>query len=220
MEVELRVEGRNLVFAAKEKDQVISTLSVSPDIGGNGEPIYQIKNAFTKGLYRRRGYMDAILKEVFDCMLSEQEAFVFLGTREPVVFAKYGFVQIVKPQDPFPDTLGRIVDVKSFLNLFESEKEFVLSLRIHDDMLPENDGVYMVHCGPEGGRLNAVKIANPAMSNAEGEKLVAEAEVTVSDLIQFAFGLKEAKDAFKVTVSIKKDEICERISKLSFKQIV
>ena len=220
MEVELRVEGRNLVFAAKEKDQVISTLSVSPDIGGNGEPIYQIKNAFTKGLYRRRGYMDAILKEVFDCMLSEQEAFVFLGTREPVVFAKYGFVQIVKPQDPFPDTLGRIVDVKSFLNLFESEKEFVLSLRIHDDMLPENDGVYMVHCGPEGVRLNAVKIANPAMSNAEGEKLVAEAEVTVSDLIQFAFGLKEAKDAFKVTVSIKKDEICERISKLSFKQIV
>ena len=220
MEVELRVEGRNLVFAAKEKDQVISTLSVSPDIGGNGEPIYQIKNAFTKGLYRRRGYMDAILKEVFDCMLSEQEAFVFLGTREPVVFAKYGFVQIVKPQDPFPDTLGRIVDVKSFLNLFESEKEFVLSLRIHDDMLPENDGVYMVHCGPEGGRLNAVKIANPAMSNAEGEKLVAEAEVTVSDLIQFAFGLKEAKDAFKVTVSIKKDEICERISKLSFKQTV
>ncbi|MBP5565331.1 MAG: hypothetical protein J6X45_06390 [Lachnospiraceae bacterium] len=78
MEVELRVEGRNLVFAAKEKDQIISTLSVSPDIGGNGEPIYQIKNAFTKGLYRRRGYMDAILKEVFDCMLSEQEAFVFL----------------------------------------------------------------------------------------------------------------------------------------------
>lgn len=220
MEVELRVEGRNLVFAAKEKDQVISTLSVSPDIGGNGEPIYQIKNAFTKGLYRRRGYMDAILKEVFDCMLSEQEAFVFLGTREPVVFAKYGFVQIVKPQDPFPDTLGRIVDVKSFLNLFESEKEFVLSLRIHDDMLPENDGVYMIHCGPEGGRLNAVKIANPAMSNAEGEKLVAEAEVTVSDLIQFAFGLKEAKDTFKVTVSIKKDEICERISKLSFKQTV
>ena len=220
MEVELRVEGRNLVFAAKEKDQVISTLSVSPDIGGDGTPIYQIKNAFTKGLYRRRGYMDAILKEVFECMLSEQEAFVFLGTREPAVFAKYGFIQIVEPKDPFPDTLGRIVDVKSFLKYFESEHEFVLSLRIHDDMLPENDGVYMVHCGPEGGRLNAVKIANPNMSNAEGEKLVAEAEVDVKDLIQFAFGLKKAEDAFKVTVSIKKDEICERLNKLSFKQTV
>ena len=46
MEVELRVEGRNLVFAAKEKEQVISTLSVSPDIGGDGSTIYQIKNAF------------------------------------------------------------------------------------------------------------------------------------------------------------------------------
>ncbi len=220
MEVELRVEGRNLVFAAKEKDQVISTLSVSPDIGGNGEPIYQLKNAFTKGLYRRRGYMDAILKEVFTCMQSEQEAFVFLGTREPVVFKKYGFVNIVVPTDPFPDTLGRIVDVKSFLNLFESEKEFVLSLRIHDDMLPENDGVFMVHCGPEGGRLNSIKIANPNMSNAQGEKLACEAEVDVADLIQFGFGLKKAKEAFKVTVSIKEDEICERLDSLSFKQSV
>jgi len=220
MEVELRVEGRNLVFAAKEKDQVISTLSVSPDIGGNGEPIYQIKNAFTKGLYRRRGYMDAILKEVFECMLSEQEAFVFLGTREPVVFAKYGFVQIVKPQDPFPDTLGRIVDVKSFLRYFESEKEFVLSLRIVDDMLPENDGIYMIHCGPEGGSLNAVKIANPNMSNTQGETLAAEASVTVADLIQFGFGLKKAEEAFKVTVSIKKDEICERLDTLEFKQTI
>lgn len=220
MEVELRVEGKNLVFAAKEKDQIISTLSVSPDIGGNGEPIYQLKNAFTKGLYRRRGYMDAILKEVFSCMQSEQEAFVFLGTREPVVFKKYGFVNIVAPTDPFPDTLGRIIDVKTFLNLFESEKEFVLSLRIHDDMLPENDGVYMVHCGPEGGRINSVKIANPGMSNAQGEKLACEAEVDVADLIQFGFGLKKAKDAFKVTVKIKEDEICERLDGLKFKQSV
>ena len=35
MEVELRVEGRNMVFAAKEKDQVISTLALSPDMGGD-----------------------------------------------------------------------------------------------------------------------------------------------------------------------------------------
>ena len=220
MEVELRVEGRNLVFAAKEKDQVISTLSVSPDIGGNGQPIYQIKNAFTKGLYRRRGYMDAILKEVFACMQSEQEPFVFLGTREPQVFAKYGFIQIVKPQDPFPDTLGRIIDVKSFINLVESEKEFVLSLRIHDEMLPENDGVYMVHCGPEGGMLNCIKIANPLMSNEQGEKLACEAEVDVKDLIQFGFGLKNAKEAFKIVVKMKEDEICERLDNLKFKQSV
>ena len=220
MEVELRVEGRNLVFAAKEKDQVISTLSVSPDIGGDGTPIYQIKNAFTKGLYRRRGYMDAILKEVFACLQSEQESFVFLGTREPQIFAKYGFVHIEKPTDPLPDTLGRIVDVKSFLKYFQSEKEFVMSMRIHDDILPENDGIYMVHCGPVGGRLTAVKIANPLIENGEGEKLAAEVSVDVANLISFAFGLKSAEEAFDVTVSIKKDEICERLSKLKFMQRV
>lgn len=220
MEVELRIEGRNIVFAAKEKDQVISTLSLSPDIGGDGNPVYQIKNVFTKGLYRRRGYMDANLKEVFACMQSEKETFVFLGTREPMIFKKYGFVHIVEPKDPFPDTLGRIIDVRSFLALFEAEKEFVLSLRIHDEMLIENDGVYMVHCGPMGGRLNAVKIANPLMENNEGEKLVAEAEVSVDDLIQFGFGIKKAEEAFKITVPIKKDEICERLDSLKFMQSI
>ena len=83
-----------------------------------------------------------------------------------------------------------------------------MSVRIHDDMLIENDGIYMVHCGPTGGRLTAVKIANPKMENGEGEKLAAEVSVNVSDLIQFAFGLKSAEEAFDVTVPIKKDEIC------------
>ena len=220
METELRVEGRNLVFAAKEKDQVISTLSVSPDIGGDGTTIYQIKNAFTKGLYRRRGYMDAILKDVFACMQSEQEAFVFLGTREPIVFKKYGFVDIVKLEDPFPNTLGRIVDVKSFLRYFESEKEFVLSLQITDDMLPENEGIFMVHCGPEGGRLNSMKIAVPETDGTGCEAIAAEAKVDVADLIQFGFGLKSAKDAFKIAVPIKQDEICNALDNLKFKQSV
>ncbi len=220
METELRVEGRNLVFAAKEKDQVISTLSVSPDIGGDGTTIYQIKNAFTKGLYRRRGYMDAILKDVFACMQSEQEAFVFLGTREPIVFKKYGFVDIVKLEDPFPNTLGRIVDVKSFLRYFESEKEFVLSLQITDDMLPENEGIFMVHCGPEGGRLNSMKIAVPETNGTGCEAIAAEAKVDVADLIQFGFGLKNAKEAFKIAVPIKKDEICSALDNLKFKQSV
>ena len=220
MEVELRVEGRNLVFAAKEKDQVISTLSVSPDIGGDGSTIYQIKNAFTKGLYRRRGYMDAILKEVFNCMQSEQEAFVFLGTREPQIFAKYGFVDIVKPQDPFPETLGRIIDVKSFLRYFESENEFVMSLHIKDEMLPENDGIFMVHCGPEGGRLNSMRISIPANCTDACERVAAEASVDVKDLIQFGFGLKKAEDAFKVAVKIREEEIFEALNKLQFKQSV
>ena len=220
MEVELRVEGRNLVFAAKEKEQVISTLSVSPDIGGDGSTIYQIKNAFTKGLYRRRGYMDAILKEVFACMQSEEEAFVFLGTREPQIFDKYGFVDIVKPQDPFPETLGRIIDVKSFLRYFESEKEFVLSLQIKDDMLPENEGIYMIHCGPEGGRLNSMRISLPETEGIGCEKIAAEAIVDVKDLIQFGFGLKSANEAFNIAVKMKEDEIWSALDKLQFKQSV
>ena len=220
MEVELRVEGRNLVFAAKEKDQVISTLSVSPDIGGDGTTIYQIKNAFTKGLYRRRGYMDAILKEVFNCMQSEQEAFVFLGTREPQVFTKYGFVDIVKPQDPFPETLGRIIDVKSFLRYFESEKEFVMSLHIKDEMLPENDGIFMVHCGPEGGRLNSMRISIPANCDNACERVAAEAKVDVKDLIQFGFGLKSAEEAFEVAVKMREEEIFGALNNLKFKQKV
>ncbi len=78
----------------------------------------------------------------------------------------------------------------------------------------------MVHCGPEGGRLNSVKIANPLMSNEQGEKLACEASVDVADLIQFGFGLKEAKDAFKITVKMKEEEILNRLGELKFKQSV
>lgn len=216
MNVELRVEGRTLAFAAKEKDQVISTLSLAPDISKEGYAVFQIRNAFTKGLYRRRGYMDANLKEVFSCLQAEKEPFVFLGTREPEIFKKYGFVHIQKPTDPFPDVLGRIVDVKSFISYFSNSRELVLSLRVYDDMIPENDGIYFIHCSPEGGPLTPVKIANPNMTNGEGEKLAAEAEVTVADLIQFGFGLKTAKEAFKIVVPIKETEICERLDNLSF----
>ena len=165
--------------------------------------------------------MDAILKDVFACLQSEQEAFVFLGTREPAVFAKYGFVDIVKPTDPFPNTLGRIVDVKSFLKYFESEKEFVLSLQITDEMLPENDGIFMVHCGPTGGRLNSMKISMDEVPESGGcEKIAAEAKVDVSDLIQFGFGLKSAKEAFKIAVSFKEEELFKALDNLKFKQTV
>lgn len=217
MEIELRIEGRSLVFAAKEKDQVISTLSLKQDISDNGVAIFQICNAFTKGIYRRRGYMDANLKEVFTTLQAEREPFVFLGTREPEIFEnKYGFKHIIAPKDPFPDTLGRIVDVRSFISYFSNDKEFVLSLRVYDDMLIENDGIYFIHCSPDGGVLTPVKIANPKMTNGEGEKIAAEAEVSVDDLIQFAFGLKTAKEAFKIVVPIKEAELCENLDKLKF----
>jgi predicted acetyltransferase len=153
-------------------------------------------------------------------MQSEQEAFVFLGTREAEIFEKYGFVDIVKPQDPFPETLGRIVDVKSFLRYFESEKEFVMSLHIKDEMLPENDGIFMVHCGPEGGRLNSTRISLPANCTDACERVAAEASVDVKDLIQFGFGLKKAEEAFKVAVKMREEEIFEALNKLQFKQSV
>ena len=58
------------------------------------------------------------------------------------------------------------------------------------------------------------------MSNEQGEKLACEAEVDVKDLIQFGFGLKNAKEAFKIVVKMKEDEICERLDNLKFKQSV
>ena len=89
-----------------------------------------------------------------------------------------------------------------------------------DEMLPENDGIFMVHCGPEGGRLNSTRISLPANCTDACERVAAEASVDVKDLIQFGFGLKKAEEAFKVAVKMRENEIFEALNKLTFKQTV
>ena len=95
-----------------------------------------------------------------------------------------------------------------------------MSLQIKDDMLPENDGIYMVHCGPEGGRLNSMKIAVPENCDNACEKVAAEASVDAKDLIQFGFGLKKAEEAFRVAVKMREEEIWTALNNLKFNQSV
>ena len=79
----------------------------------------------------------------------------------------------------------------------------------------------MDHCGPTGGRLNSMKISMAEVPESGGcEKIAAEAKVDVSDLIQFGFGLKSAKEAFKIAVSFKEEELFKALDNLKFKQTV
>lgn len=113
-----------------------------------------------------------------------------------------------------PAIMGRIIDVKKMLSAWESEREFVVALRIMDERLYGNDGIYMLHCGPMGGKITPVKIADADKTNAAGECCHAECEVNIADLTAFCFGYKPAKECFKVYAKSKAEELWERFDAL------
>lgn len=110
--------------------------------------------------------------------------------------------------------MARIIDVKEMISKLEAPKEFVLAIKIFDERIPENAGLYLLHCGPKGGNLAAVKIGDTSLKNAAGEKLSAECEITIENLTRFCFGYKDAKDCFKVYVKSKEEEILGNLDNL------
>ena len=354
MEIVYLAEGDNLVFAGRENMETVSSLYLAPHYTGRGEELCEIKNVFTKEKFRRRGNMDALMKEAFQCMQSEAEPYTFLRPMEEKYFVPYGFVKVeersgiringlrlnddllrtanetegefhllvkdsedyrIRPvsekdagivanfindrlknqsdcyilqsahtvmnlkntckekggnlflvecknslccvfaytlvkqeivneadgkstafsdkrpvfmlctdefkkedlflEDPDPIvTMARIIDVKAILSTVQCPKEFVMALRIFDERIVENAGLYMLHCGPMGGKLSAIKIGDSEMKNAEGEKLSAEGEITIENLTRFLFGFKKAQDCFKIYVKSKEEETFENLNAL------
>lgn len=354
MEIVYLAEGDNLVFAGKENLETVSSLYLAPHYTSRGEELCEIKNVFTKEKFRRRGNMDTLMKEAFQCMQSEGEPYTFLRPMEEKYFIPYGFVdveqrknyringlrltdallknanetdeafhlsvkdskeyvirpvgesdagkaaifvndalkeksdcyiiqsahtmmnikrtckekggnlymveceneiecifayslvkqeiineadgkstlfsdkrlsfmlaaEVFKTEDLFleePDpivTMARIIDVKSILGTVRCPKEFVMALKIYDERIVENAGLYILHCGPMGGNLSAVKIGDSEMKNAEGERLSAEGEITIENLARFLFGFKKAEDCFKIYVKSREEEICGTLNEL------
>ena len=110
--------------------------------------------------------------------------------------------------------MARIIDVKSILSTVRCPREFVMALRIFDERLVENAGLYVLHCGPRGGNLTAIRIADAQMKNAEGERLTAEGEVTVENLTRFLFGFRKAEDCFKIYVKSREEELLGNLNEL------
>jgi predicted GNAT family acetyltransferase len=354
MEIVYLAEGDNLVFAGKENMETVSSLYLAPHYMNNGDELCEIRNVFTKEKFRRRGNMDALMKEAFQCMQSEREPYTFLRPMEEKYFTPYGFVRVeehegtringlrlsddllkkanetdgefhvlvkesedyllcpvkeenkdevadfinascknasdcyilqsghtvmnikknctekggnlytvkcggklvcvfayslvkqeivnedngkttafsdkrlsfavfadgFKKEDLFlsdPDNqsvMARIIDVRSMLSKVVCPKEFVMVLRIFDERIVENAGLYVLHCGPMGGKLTAIRIGDEQMKNAEGEKLSAEGEVTIENLTRFLFGFRKAEDCFNIYVKSKEEECMANLNAL------
>ena len=177
---------------------------------------------YCKSMTEKGGNVFRIMSEgetvcVFGYSLVKQEI-VNEETKEVTVFSdkQLGFLLggsgfsaedlFIKEEEPIK-TMVRIIDVRSILAEAESPKEFVLALKIYDERLTENAGLYILHCGPAGGRMTAIKIGDAEMKNAAGERLSAECEVTMENLARFLFGYRKAEDCFKVYVKSKEEEI-------------
>ncbi|GEM_PF-1273608 len=355
MKIEYLAEGDNLVFAGREGMETVSSLYLSPHYTSRGEELCEIKNVFTKEKYRRKGNMDALMKEAFQCMQSEAEPYTFLRPMQEKYFIPYGFVNVeerkgiringlrlsddllnkaneddsefhvsvkdsedylltpvteknaeeaakfinetlsqqsdcyltesahtlmnrkaslkvkggnlysvsvkdeivcvfayslvkseivsadgnektafsdkivsfavssdkFKKEDLFLEepqpmvTMARIIDLRSMLGSVQSPKEFVMALKIFDERIVENAGLYILHCGPMGGHLTAIKIGDTSLKNAEGERLSAEGEITMENLTRFVFGFRKAEDCFKIYVKSKEEELFAALNALT-----
>ncbi len=111
-----------------------------------------------------------------------------------------------------PYIMARILDVKAMFSKVYSEQEFVLSVSIKDEQVIENNGIFMLHCGPTGGYLHAVSIAYD--ENQGKERCAAECEVEISRLTKFLFGASDAKEAFHVFAKSRETEIYQALNRL------
>lgn len=122
--------------------------------------------------------------------------------------------ELLRETEKKPMIMARIIDVKQILSKLQSDKEFVLALKITDSKLIANDGLYMLHCGPLGGNITPIKIADAARTNEQGECCHAECEVTIENLTAFFFGYKKAEDCFNVYAKSKTEELFGRLNAL------
>lgn len=122
--------------------------------------------------------------------------------------------ELLRETEKKPMIMARIIDVKQILSKLQSDKEFVLALKIIDDKLIANDGLYMLHCGPLGGNITPIKIADASRTNEQGECCHAECEVTIENLTAFFFGYKKAEECFKVYAKSKAEELHTRLNAL------
>ena len=105
-----------------------------------------------------------------------------------------------------------VIDAAKAMTMLKSTETFVRTIRIKDNLLPENNGVYMLHTSPEGGQVHAVPIE--PMQNAYGEGIAAECEIDIDYLAPFIMGYITAEDCIKVYVKSKEAEVYESWNKL------
>lgn len=153
---------------------------------------------------------EGIVKAVFSVVVSKQFITAEVICMEEEIKAWNVFVET----DAMRCCMVRVVDAGKLVEMILSDREFVMALRIKDDKLIENEGLYMIHGGPLGGPLTSVKIQNENMQK-NGECLSAEGEITIEDLAYFAFGVKPAADTFKIYVKSQTDEKLNRLDELA-----
>ena len=88
-------------------------------------------------------------------------------------------------------TMARIIDVRTMLSKIRCPKEFVMALKIYDERIVENAGLYILHCGPTGGNITAMKISD-LPDNAQADSI---SFVSLSGFVSF---IKMAQIKFKL----------------------
>lgn len=115
-----------------------------------------------------------------------------------------------------PTIMARILRVEKFISNMRGRDKLDLNIRIKDDLIGPNSGVYRLCCKKAGGTISCKKMTDTSVT----------CEITIDDLTAFCFGYKSAEECFIFEKEAKKEEILkelegiERLKRVFINEIV
>ena len=168
----------NAIYVIEEDDEIQSMIHLNPYmlmVNGKEEPVHYIVAVATREMYRKRGYMAALLKETLHNMYSDREPFTFLMPAREGIYLPHGFRTVYEQEHPYKleqKTGSRIVVEEDCEKLAEfAEKQLADHFHVYAKRTPEYYKRLIKEYGSDGGRL---AIAEENDEIAEGYIIVPE----------------------------------------------
>lgn len=150
----------NEIYVIEEDGGIQSMIHLNPYtlmVNGKEELTHYIVAVATREMYRKRGYMAALLKETLNKMYSEREPFTFLMPAREGIYLPHGFRTVYEQEHPYKtemDEKSRIVEEKDLQNLAEfAGKNLAEKFNVYAKRTPEYYDRLIKEYGSDGGKL-------------------------------------------------------------------
>lgn len=131
------------------------------------------------------------------------------GLQEVMLSDELASCELVLTTEKKPAIMGRVINAEEWLNCLECREKLDVLLRINDDKIDENNGIYRLHCQSGGGKLRCKKVK---------EEQGAMCQVSIEALTSFCFGYEKAKNCFTITEGFEKETLIKSLEQIKVKE--
>lgn len=150
----------NEIYVIEEDGKIQSMIHLNPYtlmVNGKEETSHYIVAVATREMYRKRGYMAALLKETLNKMYSEREPFTFLMPAREEIYLPHGFRTVYEQEHPYKIEFAkdsRVVVDKDLEKLAAfAEKNLSEKFNVYAKRTPEYYARLIKEYGSDGGEL-------------------------------------------------------------------